>query len=194
MKITTLQSQYTQKSKIFLYPLLGIKRGTSITPIQTYLQWAGYYSTEDCRLICHYHQRVDQEFKRFEEKVLLNDPYFDDYFRLEDDSLAYVFDFGNHVNDYQNIVAGKYSQLSDEHKNIVSSFFLNNPNHHARVLSYLIPDRFYADYAELYGVRPELLKQVGELCSIPDMEKETFDMLKKITNFELLNNSINTNL
>jgi hypothetical protein len=37
MVINTLYDKYFQKSKIFLYPLLGIKRGINIIPQETYL-------------------------------------------------------------------------------------------------------------------------------------------------------------
>ncbi len=38
MVIDTLYRKYFQKSKIFIYPLLGIKQGTKIVPIETYLE------------------------------------------------------------------------------------------------------------------------------------------------------------
>ena len=42
-----LYTKYFQKSMIFLYPILGIKRGTSVTPLQTYFKWEGRYTAED---------------------------------------------------------------------------------------------------------------------------------------------------
>lgn len=187
MRIPSLQTAYTQKSKLFLYPLLNIKRGSSVTPIQTYLQWSGYYTTDDCKLIAHYYLRDDPEFKSFEEKFLLNNKYFEEFFDLEDGTGAYVFDLSNWGTDYTAVVEGKYSSLSAAHKSIISDFFSNHPKHHVFILSYLNPHRFISDYAELLGVSPELLQKVGELCSVPDMKKETFQLFKKNTNFDLLN-------
>lgn len=186
MKLKTLQTAYTQKSKIFLYPLLGIQRGVSITPIQTYLQWADYYTVVDNKLICNYYLRTDPEFKNFKEKILISNKYFEEFYELEDGTGAFVFDFSDYAVDYQKVINGKYSQLSDGHKIIVSNFFRNHPKHHVHILSYLNPKRFFADYAELLKVSPDLLESVGELCSIPDMDKETLQVFKKISNFELL--------
>ena len=43
MKIQSLYRDYIQKSKLFLYPLLDIKRGVSVTPTETYMAWKGKY-------------------------------------------------------------------------------------------------------------------------------------------------------
>ena len=39
--------------------------------------------------------------------------------------------------------------------------------------SYLIPEKYFNNYAELLDVEPEMLIQVGELCTKPDIDKET---------------------
>ena len=38
--------------------------------------------------------------------------------------------------------------------------------------SYLIPEKYFSNYAELLDVEVEDLIKVGELCSKPDLEKE----------------------
>jgi hypothetical protein len=65
-KITDIYQGYFQKSKVFLYPALGIKRGSSVTPIETYLEWDDI-KIEDRKLICLYHLRDDEEFLGYEE-------------------------------------------------------------------------------------------------------------------------------
>ena len=67
MAITSLYKDYFQKSRIFMYPILEIKRGASVTPIETYLSWEDQYSLCDRKLICHYHLRDDSEFTVFEK-------------------------------------------------------------------------------------------------------------------------------
>lgn len=67
MKIKSLYDRYFQKSKVFIYPLLGIKRGNSVVPIETYISWDGHYSSEDMKLICVYKIRTDAEYKTFEK-------------------------------------------------------------------------------------------------------------------------------
>ena len=71
MKITSVRKNYIQKSRIFLYPMLNIRRGVSVTPVQTYLTWENVYTVEDCKMIALYHLRDDKEFKDFEEQNYL---------------------------------------------------------------------------------------------------------------------------
>jgi hypothetical protein len=188
MKINQLQKDYIQKSRIFLYPLLGIRRGTSITPIQTYMTWDGIYTVNDYRFIAVYHLRDDEDFKHFEEKKLLGNPLFCDFFELEDGTGAYVFDFSKHKREYKLIVNGKYSMLSDEYKQQILGFFKNHHRHHASILSYLQPQKFTAEYAKLLNCPEKLLKEVGELCSLPDLNLEKLELKKKVYNFESVNN------
>lgn len=60
--INSLYTDYSQKSKLFLYPLLKIRRGVSVTPISTYTSWVGHYDHTDYKLMCTYHIRDDKEF------------------------------------------------------------------------------------------------------------------------------------
>lgn len=188
MKLKKLQKQYIQKSRIFLYPLLGIRRGGSTTPVQTYLTWDGVYTVNDYKFIAVYHLRDDEDFKFFEEKKLLGNPLFSNFFELEDNNGAYVFDLSDYKKEYKLIVNGKYSRLSEEFKNKVLQFFKNHHVHHMSILSYLQPQKFTADYARLLNVQESLLKEVGELCSLPDLNLEKLDVKKKILNFESVNN------
>ena len=58
----SLYKEYFQKSRIFMYPLLGMKRGSSVTPIETYIAWEGVYEAHDAKLVCKYYLRNDPEF------------------------------------------------------------------------------------------------------------------------------------
>ena len=48
---------YFQKSKVFLYPLLGIAKGARYIPEETYMSWAGHsahnieYDFDDAKLL-----------------------------------------------------------------------------------------------------------------------------------------------
>lgn len=201
MKIKDLQKQYIQKSRLFLYPILDIKRGASITPIQTYTSWEGVYRLENYKLIGVYHLRNDPEFNRFEQIKLLKSPYFENFFLLENDTGAYIFDLSTFSEDYQNFINGKYSKFSKEIKDKILNFFYNGVNHHTVILSYLNPEKYMEDYAELltvggkagdekeYNKILNLIKSVGEVCSIPNLNLETLKINKKNINFE----SITTN-
>lgn len=188
MKLTQLQKEYIQKSKLFFYPLLGIRRGVSVTPLQTYIEWEGIYTVNDYKFIAVYHLRDDEEFKQFEDKKLLGNSLFCDFFELEDGTGAYVFDFSKYKRDYKLIINGKYSMLSEEYKQQILGFFKNHHRHHISILSYLQPEKFTADYAKLLDVPEKLLKDVGELCSLPDLNLEKLEVNKKIFTFESINN------
>ena len=64
MGIKSVYKKYFQKSKVFLYPLLKIKRGTSVIPSETYLAWNDTVSPDDMKLVCLYHPREDVEYKK----------------------------------------------------------------------------------------------------------------------------------
>jgi hypothetical protein len=69
MEISTLYKVYFQKSKIFVYPLLDIKKGTGVTPIQTYFRWEGNFEPEDNKLVAVYEKREDETFINFEKNI-----------------------------------------------------------------------------------------------------------------------------
>lgn len=187
MKLKSIQQTYIQKSRIFLYPLLGIRRGVSVTPIQTFMAWQGVYTVSDHKFIAQYHLRDDQEFKTFEEKMLIGNPLFHDMFELEDGTGVYVFDMSENKAAYKRIVHGKYSKLDDDHKKKILSFFKHHHTHHAYIESYLYPKKYFDNYASLLKVPVSLIKEVGELCSLPDLTAEKLQLMKKVVTFESVN-------
>lgn len=192
MKIQSLHRDYIQKSRLFLYPALGIKRGVSVTPVQTYLSWEGQYTTADNKFIIVYHLRDDSDFRLFEDVKLLGNPMFHEFFELEEEGLgAYVFDFSEKAEDFQKIVRGKYSTMSPEYKRTVLNFFKSHRSHHVYIESYLFPEKYFPIYAELLTHKRtdvadmyRLLTRVGELCSKPDKEEEYLKMGIKILDFD----------
>lgn len=189
----SLYKEYIQKSRIFLYPALEFKRGSGVTPIQTYASWEGHYTVNDYKLSCVYYIRNDEEFKHYETNRLLGHHMFYDFKLIEDDKGVYVFDFQKHKDDWDNFIKGKYSKLSYGLKKKIQNFF--GVGNQGIIDCYLYPERFYNLYAELLVAdsrdQPQmlsLLKSVGELCSIADFEQENLTadikdlhMFKKIT-------------
>ena len=173
MVITSLSKDYFQKSRVFLYPALGIKRGVPHIPIETYVSWEGMYSREDRKLCCLYHLRNDGEFKNFEKIRLLGNKLFCDFKYVDGDKAVYVFDFSGQQSDWDNITNGAYSKITENHKKVVRNFVGANSPHLPYIDSFLYPERHFKIYSELMGVKESLLRSVGELCSAPDMEKET---------------------
>ena len=74
---------------------------------------------------------------------------------------------------------GKYSECISTTKEKIISFFKSKPGSKEVVMSYLYPERFYDNYADLLGVKASVLKEVGQLCSKPDIDKETLQATVK---------------
>jgi len=182
MVINTLYDKYFQKSKIFLYPLLGIKRGTSVIPDETYLSWNKKYSPEDRKLICNYKIRTDLEYSDFEKNVLLKHSRLYDYVKINDSNSVFIFDFSDLKNDWDYFTIGRYSKLDNKIKNKILDFFEKSSGNYVYVHSFLYPNKWYERYAELLNVSKSLLEEVGELCDKPNFEKE--NLLYQVANLE----------
>ncbi len=184
MAIDSLYKDYIQKSKVFMYPLLEVRKGVSVTPIETYCMWENHYVKEDCKFITLYHLRDDCEFKQFEKSKLLGNPLFHDFQMTEDDKGIYIFDYAKHKEDWMFFIKGKYSKFSAELKKKLQAYF--GQANRGYVDSFLYPERYFKLYADLLTVdpadRPQMistLKEVGELCSIMDHEKENLTLKVK---------------
>ena len=93
MHVHALYTKYFQKSKVFIYPLLGIKKGSSVVPKETYLSWGTFYQPEDKKLICMYYKRTDPEYLKFEKDFLLKHNRLCDYIEIDDESALFIFNF-----------------------------------------------------------------------------------------------------
>jgi hypothetical protein len=182
MVIDALYKKYFQKSKIFLYPLLGIRRGTSVVPSETYISWNDKYASEDMKLICIYHPRTDLEYQNFEKNVLLKHNRLDDLIKVDDENLVVIFSFSDLEDDWIKFLNGQYSKISITTKRKILDFFDKRSGNYAYVESYLFPEKHYDTYARILGVQPEMLQSVGELCDKPDLEKEK--LLIKVADLE----------
>jgi len=169
----SLYKGYFQKSKVFLYPVLGIARGISTVPEETYIAWPDRVKADDPKLICLYNCTTDPDFEGFRNNVLLKHKLLDDIVLGTGEDEIYIFDLTGIGKDYQKFLNGRYSEFSEEHKNIVLDFFVENDRLGELILSYLNPSEHYVEYARLLGVDEKLLEEVGELCTAPDLIKET---------------------
>jgi len=187
MKITSIYDKYFQKSKIFLYPLLDIKRGTSVVPQETYIAWNEQIKPEDMKLVTLYSRRDDTMYKNFEEKVLLKHPRLTDYWIIDENKAVLIFDFQDIDWDWNHFLDGNYSLISVPIKNKIKHFFQKNSGNALYVDSYLYPSKFFETYANILDVEVSLLKEVGELCDKPNISKET--LLLQKANLENIENS-----
>lgn len=172
MALNSVYRKYFQKSKVFLYPILGIKRGVSVVPVETYINWKGYYKSEDMKLICVYDVRTDDEYKNFEKNTLLSHNRLSDFVKVNNQAVL-TFDLSDLGDDWFHFINGRYSKISMNLKQKILAFFDKYSGNYAYMHSYLIPEKYFNNYAELLGVEPEMLIQVGELCTKPDIDKET---------------------
>jgi hypothetical protein len=186
MAIKAIYKKYFQKSKIFIYPLLDIKRGTFIIPNETYLNLNDTYSFKDMKLICLYEMSENKNINLNKEKLLKHNRLFE-HIELDNDSNLFIFDFSDLTDDWQSFTDGKYSKLNEKLKRKILNYFDKNSGNYAYVKSYLYPEDFFNDYAILLNVDNEMLEKVGELCDKPDLEKETLTILiNNVTELKVL--------
>lgn len=179
MAITHPYKEYFQKSRVFLYPALDIRRSSSIVPLCTYASWKGYYTIDDYKLTCLYHLRNDQEFRIFEKTKLFGNRFFHDFKETLEDKAAYVFDFKQIQHDWDCFKTGKYSRMTNEHKKRIKNFYGYASPNYAYVESFLHPEKYYGMYAQMINVSEDLLKGTVELCDKPDIDQETLTILTK---------------
>ena len=84
------------------------------------------------------------------------------------------------ASDWDLFLKGKYSQMSLKIRNQILNFFEKNSGNYIYVNSFLFPEKWFKRYAEILDVSEELLKEVGELCDVPNQQMEqlnqTFDL------------------
>jgi hypothetical protein len=174
-RIKSLYREYFQKSRVFLYPLLDIKRGVSILPINTYIAWEELgIEPKDAKMVCVYQYRTDQEYLDFETEKLKGNKLFESSALINDGlEIAYIFDFNRYKQDWLHFLHGKYSKISIPFKRKIKDFFRQSGNNYVYVESFLHPEKYFALYSELLNESIDTLKSVGELCSPLDYSKET---------------------
>lgn len=179
-------TEYFQKSKVFLYPLLGLKKGLEYVPINTFICWDMLYESSDYKFICVYNNKKTIDFKNFELKYLKNHSFLEFYYNLGDKQI-YIFDMKSYKHDYMMFVSGKYSKMSIGAKNKILQYFGDTSKVSEYVESFLNPSEYHEVYAESLNVDIKLIIKVYEICSKPDLIKETF--FKKIPeDLQLLKN------
>jgi hypothetical protein len=152
---------YIQKSKTFLWPVLDIKS----EPIETYLKFGDINHTKESRiLIALFHNKNPKYVK---EKLKIENSKFYD-FTFEDDEFDIVtFNMYSFKSDYDKIINGNYSEISNEYKLFISVVEKNK-----MVLKCLEPKNNYKEVANILGVYESELAG-KELLSPPNPDQET---------------------
>lgn len=165
--------KYFQKSTAFLYPILGFNKNRHPLPKRTYVTWADSIKIEDKKLICVFVKKDTEAWKQFEEKFLLTHSLLDSCMELDDDHIAYVFDFNSHEADFQNFIDGKYSKLSNNVKKTLGDYYGIHTPEWVHLESYIHPSKYFEQYATILDVDVKILKDVGELCEKFNPEEES---------------------
>jgi hypothetical protein len=169
-----IYKSYFQKSKVFLYPLLGIRKGVRFVPIETYISWKNY--PEINSLICVYHidKNNKKEFEEFTKEELESNEFFE--FKAHTNHLDIIaFNLNYFKHDIKMFKEGKYSKFSALTKKIIKEFFGEIGTLSEYIDSYLYPKRYYEIYSEMLNISISDLEEVGELCDKPNLEKENFE-------------------
>lgn len=170
--IESLYTKYFQKSRSFLYPVLGIKKSAGFTPSGTYIALDGVVNAEDMTLIVTFKKDNSPEFKTFEEEMLLANPLFSNIVHVDNYSI-YFFNYSSYEKDWFNFIMGKYSQFSSPIKKAIKSYYGESSSEYEYMDTYLNPGKHHDVYAKLLDIDIQVLKKVEELCDPCDLEKET---------------------
>lgn len=173
--IDSLYGKYFQKSRSFLYPAVGIKKSSNYSPTGTYVAIEGIVKPEEMRLACSFKETGTAGFKAFEEQMLLSNPLYASTIHVQDYGI-YLFDFSLYDVDWQHFITGKYSKFSTALKKAIRQYYGQNSQEYKYMDSYLFPEKYYSIYAKLLDVDQDTIKEVGELCNVPDLEKETLKL------------------
>ena len=187
-----IYKSYFQKSKVFLYPLLGIKKGIRFVPVQTYIKWDHSLIDSKDILICAYAIKNSTNNQEEIERKKAFNIFIDQYLKTNElyhsrhntDTLELiVFDLSYFKNDLKKFKEGKYSEFSLITKKIIMEFFGNIGTIAEYMESYLYPKKYYEVYSNILNISIETLEDVTELCDKPDLDKE--DYKKKILELQL---------
>ena len=183
-------TDYFQKSKVFLYPLLKLRKGLKYVPIQTYVCWEHVYTSGEYKLLCEYNAKSGKGFEEFCDRYLNCHVLFEKELDISENKHVFIFNLSPYKNDFNRFLQGKYSQFSLDSKITILDFFGSSSKMLSFVQSFLSPDSAHEDYAKALGVDKETIEEIYEVCSKPDIEKETFHEDNEILNCLLTKNSI----
>jgi hypothetical protein len=115
---------------------------------------------------------MSENFDKFCNNNIKNHPRFDEYIDIGDDKHVFIFDFISFKSDFNKFLVGKYSQFSLNSKMIILDFFSGGRSSDY-IEAFLSPEGYHEDYANKLKVDVKIIESVFELCSLPDINKET---------------------
>ena len=114
-----LFKEYFQKSKVFLYPLLNIPKGSKYIPEEVYMHCnSKEYVGDEYKLFCVYKGNGSRSFEAFETIKLLKNELFVDYKDLGNGHNLYVFDLSVYPQTWIAVRKGMYSKINEREKKL----------------------------------------------------------------------------
>jgi hypothetical protein len=204
--ITQLYTSYFQKSRSFLYPLLGLDRESAYQPEGVYLglvtshpgqqEKQVVYTPEDRKLVVVFPamtQTYDWLF--YKQQVLTQHALVQHHVQLDDERFMLVYDMACFEDEYDQFLKGQYAAFRDTHKRAISTYYGVHTPEWAYMHAFLFPDGYYRQYAMLLYDRPSeqekceaQLRENGQLCDVYDPVKESFFVELSKNVVELLHN------
>lgn len=156
--------QYTQKSLLFLYPLLQISNDV-IKPINTYMSIKKVKRLPKLKLICEYDINTEGLNVYLKELQKLK-TYLLDFTAKQ--KRYVIFDMSNMPVTYTKILKGNYSTLSPNAKIVVTL------NQQPLVTRAVYPEYFIEEYSSYFKTN---IENIGpELLDKPNIKKETLSL------------------
>ena len=174
--VKQVYKRYFQKSKSFLLPVLGLKKDFKYSPIQSYMEWDGIYKSSDYNLILTYEKSNDPAWNKYLLNTIMANRMFNEYYEIDDETIAVSFDLYSIAEDYQYVLEGKYSNLSKQTKSKIREYYGYNSPEWAYMESFLFPERYIPTYSKILDVDEEHIRFTGELCDLPNLNKETLKL------------------
>ena len=174
-------ADYFQKSQVFLFPLTGIPKLSPFVPLSTHLSWQGVHAPKDRKLMVVYETLKDSpQWKEFINNLFRNSHFELVAYTPNRDKAVVILDMARYEDTYVSVLRGTYSKIDITHQSLVMTFFGVRSGEWAYIDTFFKPQKYMKLYAELYGVEEEAFAGHGELCEMPNPEKECLKLITEI--------------
>lgn len=170
-----LHQHYIQKSKVILYPLLGILKDLKSMQHETYLGYKDIVSIDEPSIV----MILDKTATSFEDDLAIAESNSVYVGTIDEDDTIKVLKFS--LEEYANLYAlfckGQYSHFYSRHKEVIVDYYSKRKIEGFALMlikSHLYPQDYYELYAEWYKTTIDVLEQAVETLSKPDLEKEHY--------------------
>jgi hypothetical protein len=178
MSIAYIYPDYFQKSRVFLYPMLGFGFKSVPVEFKTYMMIEDPTGQDRSLLAIDFFKdkieegRSNASFEEFFIKKVMTNERFLNSELINEHTVRAVFDLSDIKEDVKHVKNGNYSKIAELMKRKLTFYYPLNHANRPFIESYLYPNWYIKIYANLLDVSEKLLQEVGELCDKPNFEKE----------------------